>query len=1027
MSIFLGGGGQPISNVEPRIGAIRLQTSQYGGALPLVYGRTRVSGNLINYANFTATAHTTEQSAGGKGGDVSISSTTYTYTADIQMAICEGPIRSINTVWTNKTRKALSKSKLTLFRGFDPQAPWPYLATATGRFVDSNGNPVTSGLELARVIAQYNLNGKLPPGYAIKGSAADLGYAGVGYVACAQYDLMNNAELPNHSFEVYALKSLPYPNITGARVSDVINDFLTNDVHGAGFPIAKLGSLEELRNYTEAAVIYISPALTEQRPAGDWLREWLATVNCEGFFSEGLLKFKTYGDKATTSSLTGEVFTPNLTPLYDLTDDDYLKDSGDDPVKVTRKLQADAYNQVQLECLDQTSGFNVTVVTADDAANISTHGIRAMPIIKAHEHTSVPYARRAAQRILQRVLYIRNTYEFKVGIRYALVEPMDLLTLTDSQLGLDRKLVRVLSTEETESGEITIVAEETLTGTAEAAEYAAEPGAGFEHDYNIDPGNVDAPIIFEGPLDLTLNGLEVWLGVSGGFNWGGCDVWVSTDNLNYQRVGTQEGSSRYGVTKSSVAVRAALDTVTQLQLDLTVSEATLTSSSESNAERRARTTLCYLDGEFVSYRTATLTDTYKYTLAELQRGLYHTTIAAHVAGKPFARCDTALFHYPFDESLIGATLYIKFLSFNKYGGAGQSLADVEPYTYRVTGSALTAPLDNVANLATVFRDGRLYLHWDRVVDSLRPVTYEVREGTTYASATIVGTVTDPEYLVRSDGTYWVSAIAGRARSLTATAVTVAGSRLSPNVVQTWDEKATSWTGAMSSGVSTSGGNLILTGSALLSTAASVSGITGLVSQFGGVISQGTYDLPAGHIVDVGTVQACNVSVTFSYYNDNPSNIFSTIPLVSLAPSIAGDYAALATVHIEIAVSDAGGTFGAWQKFVPGQYLGRKFKIRAVLESFDPVITPVVTALAFTVDMPDKVQTGTGVAIAAGGTAITFPVAFQIVPNVQITVTNAVAGDDIFITAGPTAAGFTVQIKNAGVGVARTINWLAAAY
>ena len=131
--------------------------------------------------------------------------------------------------------------------------------------------------------------------------------------------------------------------------------------------------------------------------------------------------------------------------------------------------------------------------------------------------------------------------------------------------------------------------------------------------------------------------------------------------------------------------------------------------------------------------------------------------------------------------------------------------------------------------------------------------------------------------------------------------------------------------------------------------------------------------------------------------------------------------------MQIAVSDLAGTFGAWQNFTPGQYVGRKFKMRLNLTSTDTHTSPVITAFSFTVDMPDKAQTGTNVAILAAGSAIVYPVAFQAVPNVQITILNAVMGDDIFFNAGPTANGFTVQIMNLGVGVARNINWLAKGY
>jgi hypothetical protein len=62
--------------------------------------------------------------------------------------------------------------------------------------------------------------------------------------------------------------------------------------------------------------------------------------------------------------------------------------------------------------------------------------------------------------LLQRRAYVRNTYRFKLGWRYALLEPMDIVQLTDSTLGLDNKAVRITAIEEDDNGELTLTAEE---------------------------------------------------------------------------------------------------------------------------------------------------------------------------------------------------------------------------------------------------------------------------------------------------------------------------------------------------------------------------------------------------------------------------------------------------------------------------------------------------------------------------------------------------------------------------------------
>src|SRR4029077_18121341 len=76
------------------------------------------------------------------------------------------------------------------------------------------------------------------------------------------------------------------------------------------------------------------------------------------------------------------------------------------------------------------------------------------------------------------------------------------------------------------------------------------------------------------------------------------------------------------------------DTTHTLGVDLTESLGQLTSGSSSDAANGV--TLCYCDGELLSYETATLTATDKYNLTTLYRGLYGTAAGAHTSGSPFA-------------------------------------------------------------------------------------------------------------------------------------------------------------------------------------------------------------------------------------------------------------------------------------------------------------------------------------------------------------------------------------------------------
>lgn len=102
----MAGKGSTISTEEPRLGNLRVQTSMYGLAQPMVWGQTRVTGNLLWFGSFQAIATTTTTSQGGGkgGGGVTQVDTKYSYKAAAIMSIARGPILGIASGWKGKRR-----------------------------------------------------------------------------------------------------------------------------------------------------------------------------------------------------------------------------------------------------------------------------------------------------------------------------------------------------------------------------------------------------------------------------------------------------------------------------------------------------------------------------------------------------------------------------------------------------------------------------------------------------------------------------------------------------------------------------------------------------------------------------------------------------------------------------------------------------------------------------------------------------------------------------------------------------------
>lgn len=634
-------GGGTVSTSDKRINSMRIQQSAYGLCQPLLYGKNRLAANMFWYGDFKSIAHTTTTKSGGKGGKTKTSNTTYTYSASLMLGLCENKIKDIGIIWRDKEQivaktesgvqlKPIDQIGFELFDG-DHNLVWGYLVSKH-------------------------------PDEAIH-------YPFLGYVACANYDLGGSASLSNHNFEVIS-DIIFSDTIHDANPADVIEDLITNPRYGAA-PNLNMADLSEFRTYCAATNLLISPAMTEQREAFEIINEIVEAVNCAVVPSPDGLKIKSFGDSAITGN--GVTFTPNLEPVYHLTDDDFIGE--DEPIKVRRSRDTDAYNHTQLEYVNRFNQYNTETVEAKDQANIEMFGLRTEDPVKLEFFCEPKIARHAVQLRLQRLLYVRNEYEFQLGWKYCRLEPMDIVTITDESIGLSRFLVRITRVEEDEDGLLNITAEELAIGSRSAVEYDLQSSNGYQGG-NEEPGNVNAPVIFEPPLGVSGGKNQIWVAASGGINWGGCNVWVSLDNATYEMIGTIYGSARYG---TLVAGIDADDTAMQVQLN---TSSQIFSGTLEDAQVDA--TLCKVGDEFFNYQEAELNGSGLYTLSEILRGRFEAA-QFHNAGEPFVRIDRAIFEYDFNSNLVGKQVYLKFTSFNGLEQKEETLDEVTAYSYTITG------------------------------------------------------------------------------------------------------------------------------------------------------------------------------------------------------------------------------------------------------------------------------------------------------------------------------------------------------
>jgi hypothetical protein len=318
-------------------------------------------------------------------------------------------------------------------------------------------------------------------------------------------------------------------------------------------PQVPLGDMTQYSNYCVANGIFLSPVLDAQKSASAWIQEILDVTNSAAVWSEGVLKIVPYGD--TTAVGNGATFLPNTSPVYDLSSNDLLA-----PITVKRPSIADVMNSVSVEFLNRANDYNVEIAEDKDDAMIALYGLRKDSPKQAHAITTTAVAKQVANFLRKRGVEIRATYTLTLGWQFNLLEPMDLVTLTAPELGYSKKPVRITAIRENDSGQLEIDAEDFPFGTASPTLYPQQPPGGFVPQANADPGNVNTPIVFESPFLMSRSGQhEIWMAISGANpNWGGCHVWVSQDNSEYQQVGQTYGSARMGTLFGTAASRTNL-------------------------------------------------------------------------------------------------------------------------------------------------------------------------------------------------------------------------------------------------------------------------------------------------------------------------------------------------------------------------------------------------------------------------------------------------------------------------------------
>lgn len=192
---------QSFSQTGQRLDSIQFQESTEGSAIPRLYGRFRLAGELIWSTKFletiktTTTTTTTGGKGGGGGGSTTTTTTTeYLYSCSFAIAMCEGLVHRVERIWADGNLLDLSTGG-----SIDGSGPITYRI-----YYGSEGQPVDPLME------------------AKEGPGNNPAYRGVAYIVFEDLPLKQfGNRIPQFQFEVVRCLGREYSDQMETMVTGV--------------------------------------------------------------------------------------------------------------------------------------------------------------------------------------------------------------------------------------------------------------------------------------------------------------------------------------------------------------------------------------------------------------------------------------------------------------------------------------------------------------------------------------------------------------------------------------------------------------------------------------------------------------------------------------------------------------------------------------------------------------------------------------------------------------------------------------
>jgi len=495
----------------------------------------------------------------------------------------------------------------------------------------------------------------------------------------------------------------------------IASDMLMNDLYGLGMSVSNLdiSSFSSTENYCNANDLFISMLIDGKISMLDLLGNLISYHNGYVVCANGKIAYKQIKSESNVTIVN--------------VDTDVLKK--DPPVDINRESFRDVKNKIIVSYTKREDAYSTGgPVVAEDEIHQQNNGIKDINI-NLPAFCTGERAMKIAYTILRRAIKMSTNYSFLVGPKKAFeLVPGAVFGLTDTQLGINEKPLRVIDTSENDDGTTQIEAMEEISfvlddKSAPSADYYIPP------DRLGDPGNVRYPAIVELPPLVSGAKNIVVVSFAGSIqeSWFGAIVYDSFDDATYAQKEASTGECLMG----------KVDSVTDDSIVVTITDSTESLNNKTDVFELLQDlnfNVCYdkTQDAFFRFAKATLIAGAQWKLEGIIWDCYsiptltHEVLANDIIS--FMKYKQSPIDLEYDIARKGSTIYYKIPSYN-YAGIAQDLADIgaESISFNAKGTAPIAPMNlEVDGLGSITKigSGDIKIKWKSCNRKDRGLDYE---------------------------------------------------------------------------------------------------------------------------------------------------------------------------------------------------------------------------------------------------------------------------------------------------------------